>query len=117
MLHVKVHKANEHDTKSGGQVAKETVERYPSLKGFCADAGYRKTCKEFVEVILKKVFEISGRITDEWAVIPKRWIVERTFGWQNLFRRLSKDYEFSTCSAENMVRISMIKLLLDRLVQ
>lgn len=45
---------------------------FSTLKGFCADAGYRKTCKEFVEGILEKVFEISERITDEWAVIPKR---------------------------------------------
>ena len=115
LLHIKVHKANEHDTIAGGRVALETLDRYPSIKAFCADAGYRKTCKEVIEQILGKICEISERITDTWAVLPKRWIVERTFGWQNLFRRLSKDYEFSTCSAENMVRVSMIQLMLDRL--
>ena len=114
MLHVKVHHANEHDTKAGCKVIDETLERYPSLRGFCADEGYRKTCKEHVEDVLQKIFHISKKIKDEWAVIPKRWIVERTFGWQNLYRRLSKDYELYTGSAENMVRIAMIHLLLDR---
>lgn len=114
LLHVKVHKANQHDTKAGGQVIEETLDRYPTLTGFCADEGYRKTCKEYVQKTLHKVFDISKKIKNEWTVIPKRWVVERTFAWQNLFRRLSKDYELYTISAENMVRISMIQLLLDR---
>ena len=117
LLHVKVHQANIHDTKSGGKVAEETLAKYPSLKGFCGDDGYRKSCKEYVETVLLKTFEISKKIVDGWAVIPKRWVVERTFGWQNWYRRLSKDYEFYTHSSENMVRISMVKLLLDRLFQ
>ena len=114
LLHVKVHAANIHDTKAGGKVVEETLAKYPSLLAFCGDAGYRKSCKNYVETVLLKKFEISKKITDGWAVIAKRWVVERTFGWQNWFRRLSKDYELHTHSAENMVRISMMKLLLDR---
>ncbi|MCL2373282.1 MAG: IS5 family transposase, partial [Defluviitaleaceae bacterium] len=44
----------------------------------------------------------------------KRWIVERTFAWANNFRRLSKDYEISTSSAENMFMLSHISTLLRR---
>jgi len=51
------------------------------------------------------------------AVLAKRWVVERTFAWLNHFRRLSKDYEFSTKSAENMLMIAHSIVLLRRLVK
>lgn len=47
-------------------------------------------------------------------LLPKRWIVERTFAWINRNRRLSKDYEFHTSTSENFIYLSMIKLLLRR---
>ena len=59
--------------------------------------------------------EISKKIKDEWAILAKRWIVERTFSWINNARRLAKDFEILTCSAENFIRISMIQIMLDRL--
>lgn len=96
LLHVKVHAANTHDTVAGCEVFEKALEKYPSLKGVCADAGYRKTCVEFVINVLKKTIEISERITPGWAVLAKRWVVERTFAWLNHCRRLSKDYEIST---------------------
>ncbi|MBI1391086.1 MAG: transposase, partial [bacterium] len=45
------------------------------------------------EILLETPVYISTRITDRFAVLPKRWIVERTFAWMNHGRRLSKDYE------------------------
>jgi putative transposase len=50
-----------------------------------------------------------------FEVIPKRWIVERTFGWLNRTRRLSKDYERTIESSEAMIRLSMIHLMTRRL--
>ena len=50
-----------------------------------------------------------------WQVLPKRWIVERTFSWLNHSRRLSKDYELTVVSAETLVKISHIHTLLKRL--
>jgi putative transposase len=47
--------------------------------------------------------------------IPKRWIVERSFGWMNRERRLSKDYERTTASSEAWLRISFIHLMTRRL--
>jgi putative transposase len=93
LLHVKVHAANIHDTIAGCMVFEEAIAKYPSLKGVCADAGYRKTMEEFIQKVLKRTIEISERIASGWVVIAKRWIVERTFAWLNHFRRLSKDYE------------------------
>ncbi|MDG4594128.1 MAG: transposase, partial [Candidatus Contendobacter sp.] len=46
----------------------------------------------------------------EFKVIPKRWIVERTFAWLGNFRRLAKDFEILITTAENMIRIAMLKL-------
>ena len=50
-----------------------------------------------------------------FQVLPKRWVVERTFAWLNGSRRLSKDYETSCCSAETMIMISHAATLLNRL--
>ena len=115
LLHVKVHAANTHDTVAGGEVFKKALETYPNLQGVCADAGYRKTFVEFVTNILKKTIEISERIQSGWTMIPKRWVVERTFAWLNHFRRLSKDYEISTKTAENNIRIAHSMILINRL--
>ena len=46
---------------------------------------------------------------------PKRWIVERTFGWLNRSRRLSKDYERTTDSSEAFIKVAMIHLMVRRL--
>ena len=54
LLHVKVHAANIHDTKMGGSVFKEALDKYPSLEGVSADEGYRKTTENFVQHQLKK---------------------------------------------------------------
>ena len=50
-----------------------------------------------------------------FAVQPKRWIVERTFGWLNRSRRLSKDYERTVDSSQAFVEVAMIHLMLRRL--
>ena len=101
-----MHAANIHDTVSGCEVFKEAITKYPSLLGVCADAGYRKTMEEFVAKGLNKTIEISQRIVSGWAVIAKRWVVERTFAWLNHFRRLSKDYEITVSCAENYIMIA-----------
>lgn len=115
LLHVKVHAANTHDTVAGCRVFEEALKKYPTLQGVCADAGYRKTLEEFVKKVLKRTIEISARITPGWAILAKRWVVERTLAWLGHFRRLSKDYEITIKSAENNVMIAHSILLLARL--
>lgn len=93
-------------------VLTKALESYPNFKGVCADAGYRKT---FVATAseLGLTVDISERIRpNEWQILSKRWRVERTFGWMNNSRRLSKDYEIRTLSAAAMVTISHIAILL-----
>jgi putative transposase len=114
LLHVKVHVANTHDTVAGCKVFEEALKKYPTLKGVCADAGYRKTMEEFVQKVLQRTIEISVRIAPGWAILAKRWVVERTFAWLGHFRRLSKDYEITIKSAENNVMIAHAMLLIER---
>ena len=114
LLHVSVHAANIHDTIAGCTVLRIAFAKHPSLKGVCADAGYRKTTENFVKSVLKKSIEISYRKSKEWMILAKRWVVERTFAWLNTYRRLAKDLEISIPSAENFVIIAHSMLLLRR---
>ena len=52
-----------------------------------------------------------------FVVIPKGWIVERTFGWFNRYRRLSKDDELLPETSEAVIRVTMIHLMIRRLAK
>ena len=105
-----------HDTKSGIDPAREAYERYPGIKKFCADAGYRGTFVREVSEQLGLEVDISEKIKPhEWEKLPWRWVVERTFSWLNGSRRLSKDHEISVASAQAFVKISHSHILIRRL--
>lgn len=116
LLHVAVHAANQHDTTSAPPVVERAAEKYPRIKAFSADAGYRGTAYDFVQNTLHKTCHISRKIKDTFAVLPIRWIVERTFAWLGNARRLAKDFEILTATAENFIRITMIKITLANLL-
>jgi len=69
---------------------------------------YRKIGLE----IVKRSDQIKG-----FVVLPKRWIVERTFGWFGRYKRLSKDYEYLTETSEAMIHGVMIHIMIRRLAQ
>jgi putative transposase len=60
--------------------------------------------------IVKRTDDLQG-----FKVLPKRWIVERTFGWLGRWRRLSKDDEYLTNTSETMIKIAMIGIMTRRL--
>lgn len=95
------------------------------IKGVCrwrkiwVDAGYvGEGLRAWVRG-LKRTHKIDLEVTDHqgngFQVVPKRWVVERTFGWLVGYRRHSKDYEVLTRNSEAMIQISMIAILLRRL--
>ena len=61
-------------------------------------------------VITKRSDQAKG-----FVVVPKRWVVERTFGWLGRYRRLSKDYEKFPDTSEAMIRMAMIHIMVRRL--
>jgi len=115
LLGVVVHAANIHDTKGGMKVASRAFDSYPSIEKFCGDEGYRGTFVDYIGWEFELEVDISSRLKPEFEVLPKRWIVERTFAWLGNSRRLSKDYEFSTLSEEAFIMISHSRTLLRRL--
>ena len=97
-------------------IAIQALRKYPTIQKFCGDRGYRGSFVTNVKTILDLDVDISEKIIPKgWKVVPKRWIVERTFAWLNNSRRLSKDYEILTSSAESMIKLSHLHSLLNRL--
>jgi len=110
LLQVFVHAANIHDTVAGTCIFDLVKEKYPSVQAFSADAGYRGTSVDYVKNQLGLKLDISTKIIDGFAVLPKRWVVERTLAWITYSRRLPKDFEVNPIYSENMVRISLLKM-------
>ena len=74
-------------------------------------AAWVKTQRPQLEVeVIKRSDEVSG-----FRVLPKRWVVERTFGWLMQHRRLVRDYEQSEASATGWIFAAMIRVMLRRL--
>lgn len=88
---------------------------YPSIQGICADSAYKKHFKNIFEEVHNLKVDISERLDSTFKVMPKRWRIERTFAWFGGYRRLSKDFEYSVLSEENIIYISHTHLLLKRL--
>ena len=92
----------------------------PRLKKIWADGAYSgkklaKWCEEQGGWELEVVERDRG--TKGFEVLPKRWIVERTFGWLRKDRRLAKDYERKVQTSEALIEVAMIRLVLRRLAR
>jgi putative transposase len=98
-------------------VFKRALKYFKKLKLIWADGGYAGKLINWVDEHCSWKLEIVKRSDDVkgFKVLPKRWIVERTFGWFNNYRRLSKDYEYDPETSENMIYIAMTNLMLKRL--
>ncbi len=87
------------------------------LRKVWVDGGYRGELVEWVKRTFRYCLEVVLRSDDMkgFVVLPKRWVVERTFAWLSNHRRLSKDYERYTKTSETMIQIAMMRLMLRRL--
>ena len=92
-------------------------DKFLRLEKILVDAGYNGTFVEQAKKYLKIVVEITSKPPSEKEFIPvaKRWVSERTFGWFNLFRRLSKDYEHSPKCAKSMLLLANCAVVLNRI--
>ena len=80
-----------------------------------ADGGYAGQLVDWFWESVRWTLTIVKRTADVgFHVLPKRWIVERTFAWITQYRRHSRDYEELPASSEAMIYISMIRLMLRR---
>ena len=117
LLAVLVHPANVSDQNGAYATLARLVGRFPRLRHLWADSGYAGQLPELVEATWGWQVEIVKRAkgTTGFVVQPRRWVIERTFGWFGRYRGLSKDYEQLAQSSEAMVLIAMLQVMLKRL--
>ena len=119
LLAVVVHAANIQDRDGAKLLLVKAKGCFPRLKLIWADGAYAGQLIEWVGKMCQWVLEIVRRCDKAvgFHVLPRRWVVERTFGWLGRYRRLSRDYEYLTDTSETMIQIAMIQLMLRRLTQ
>ncbi len=89
--------------------------RFDSIATIFVDGGYTGKLIDWARQMFGyKVEVVKRNELHPFQVLPKRWIVERTFSWLNWSRRLSKDYELRHTSAESMIYIAFAHMLLRR---
>ena len=116
LLAVVVHPANIQDRDGAQLVIDKLIGRFPRMRLVWADAGYAGKLIEWVWALTGWALEIVKRPRDShhFQVLPRRWVVERTFAWLSRCRRLSKDYEALSDTTEAWIHIAMIHLMLRR---
>ena len=90
--------------------------RFRSLRLIWADGGYAGALIEWVMAtcgwVLQTVLRPAG--VKGFVLLPRRWVVERTFAWLSRYRRMSKDYEYLTPVSETMITAAMIHIMARR---
>jgi transposase len=115
LLTVRVHSAGIQDRVGARAVMMRLFCRFDSITTIFADGGYTGKLIDWAKEMLGyRVQVVKRNELHQFKVLPKRWIVERTFAWLNGSRRLSKDYEIRHTSAESMAYIAFAHMLLRR---
>ncbi|WP_217133048.1 IS5 family transposase [Streptomyces sp. AC558_RSS880] len=127
--------ANVGDRDGAAVLFSRAAENFPRLRHVWADQGYRGTdfhawTQEATGITVQIVQRRDGGFRSTWvkagtrppavplfAVVPRRWVVEKTFAWLGRCRRLSKDYEYLRVNSENVIYLAMAMLLLRRLAR
>lgn len=118
LIGVLVHSAGIQDRDGARLLLHKLQNCISGIKLIWADGGYTGKLIDWVKEHCQCVLEIVKRSDQKgFQVLPRRWVVERTFGWIGRYRRMSKDYERLTSTSEAFVYISMISLMLKRLEQ
>jgi transposase len=114
-----IHAANIQDRDGGILLMTALLNEHPLLRILYADGGYQgPKFRQALRRILRKIkVEIVKRsdAVKGFAVLPKRWVVERTIGWLNRCRRLAKDWECLNKSASTFLKWASIRLMLRKI--
>jgi putative transposase len=129
VLKVHVHPANVADRDGARPLLTGVHDRHPRLAHLWVDQGYSGTFASWAMTDLGLSIEMVKRPRawswcppggdppprPHFTVLPRRWVVERTFAWLGRYRRMSKDYEALTDTQRAMIHLCMIRLMLRRL--
>jgi putative transposase len=117
LLGILVHAADIQDADGLGDLLKRLKPLYVWLRAVFADSIYNRLAALLACYLAGLVLIIVRRLTGTtgFVVQPRRWVVERSFGWFGRWRRLSKDYERLPEVSEAMVTLAAIRLMLHRL--
>lgn len=116
-----VHSASVQDRAGARLVLYSIDQQYPTIGLIWVDGGYANSVDasllDWAEQELGIKLEVVKRNDDikGFQLLPRRWVVERTFGWLTRCRRLCRDYERITAHAEDFIKIAMIRLMAARL--
>jgi transposase len=119
LLHVIVHPADIQDRDGGVLLLSTLFGLFPFLKKLFADGGYQGP--QFEQAVAKILPELQVEIVKRsdqakgFQILPKRWVVERTFAWLGRCRRLAKDFENLTRIALAFVKLASIRFMIRRL--
>jgi transposase len=120
-MHAIVHCADVQDRDGGALLMATLFGLYPFLLKLYADGGYQGP--EFQSAMQRTLASVNVEIVKRsdavkgFVVLPKRWVVERTFAWLNRCRRLAKDWECLNRKALAFLRLASIRLMLRKLCQ
>jgi putative transposase len=119
VLAVAVLAADIQDRDAGWKVLSTMHAVYPSITKVWSDGSYAGTLVQRAREELNVDLEVVKKPADmhTFQVLPRRWVVERTFGWWNRERRLSKDYERLPATTEAFIHITMLRLMARRLAR
>ena len=122
ILAVAVTAASVQDRDGAKTVLAVLQHRFSRLRVIWADQAYAGRLIAWVKALrvsrpVRLDIVKRAAVAQGFVVSPKRWIVERTLGWLNRYRRLSKDYELLPATSEAMIQVTMIQLMVRRLAR
>lgn len=115
-LRIVVHPASVQDHDGAALVLEDLRRRCPSLELVWADTGYHaRQVEAAVAAVPGLRIEIVRRPQPKgWHLLPRRWVIERTFAWLGRNRRLARDYEGLLATATHFLHLAAIQLMLRR---
>ena len=119
LLNVVVHRGDVQDRDGIRRLLRDAGRRFPSIAKLFADAAYQgpRAAKVVADTGAWQLEIVKRSETHKFIVLPKRWIVERTFAWISRNRRLARDFERYASTVVAFVRLAMIRIMLRRLTR